>query len=57
MIAVDYKGDIYPCLRYMESSVCDKRPPYIIGNLEQGVNCTPEHCDRVKCMSCVTRRS
>jgi sulfatase maturation enzyme AslB (radical SAM superfamily) len=23
MIAVDYKGDIYPCIRYMESSLGD----------------------------------
>lgn len=33
MLAMDYKGDLYPCLRYMESSVGDSVPPYIIGNI------------------------
>jgi sulfatase maturation enzyme AslB (radical SAM superfamily) len=37
MIAVDYKGDIYPCLRYMESSLGNEVPPIIIGNVETGI--------------------
>ena len=57
MIAVDYKGDIYPCLRYMESSVNNKVPAYIIGNLEQGINRTDEHKHRIACLDCITRRS
>lgn len=57
MIAVDYKGDIYPCLRYMESSLGSNVPPYIIGNIECGINRKKEHCDRIDCMSCITRRS
>lgn len=57
MIALDYKGDIFPCLRYMESSVSDKVPPYIIGNLDCGINKIQEHKDRLECMSCITRRS
>ena len=56
-IAIDYKGDIYPCLRYMESSLGDKVPPYIIGNLNCGINHTQEHRDRIKCLNCITRRS
>ena len=57
MLAVDYKGDIYPCLRYMESSVADEVPPYIIGNIEDGINNKPEHSERIDCFKCVTRRS
>lgn len=57
MIAVDYKGDIYPCLRYMESSVGNKVPAYIIGNVECGVNIKKEHCERIDCMACITRKS
>jgi radical SAM protein with 4Fe4S-binding SPASM domain len=57
MLAMDYKGDIYPCLRYMESSLGNKVPPFTIGNLEDGINCKKEHCDRVNCLSCITRRS
>jgi radical SAM protein with 4Fe4S-binding SPASM domain len=37
MIAVDYKGDIYPCIRYMESSLGNSAPPIIIGNVYDGI--------------------
>jgi hypothetical protein len=37
MISVDYKGDIYPCIRYMESSLGNEVPPVIIGNVYDGV--------------------
>lgn len=57
MIAVDWKGDIYPCLRYMDNAICGKQEPYIIGNVDTGIMATPEQCARVDCMACVTRRS
>lgn len=57
MLAVDWKGDIYPCLRYMESSVGSNQPAYIIGNIYDGICRTEEHCKRIDCLSCVTRRS
>lgn len=57
MLAVDWKGDIYPCLRYMESSVGSKVEPYIIGTVDDGINIKKEHCDRLDCFRCVTRRS
>ena len=57
MIAMDYKGDIFPCLRYMETSSNTKYPSYIIGNIKDGINILPEHKERVECMACVTRRS
>ena len=37
MISVDYKGDIYPCIRYMESSLGNQVPPIIIGNVYDGI--------------------
>ena len=37
MLAIDWKGDLYPCLRYMESSTGDNHQ-YIIGNVTQGIN-------------------
>lgn len=37
MLAVDYKGDLYPCLRYMESSIGQNQLPYIIGNINDGI--------------------
>lgn len=57
MIAVDYKGDIFPCLRYMESSLGEDVPPLIIGTVKDGIMTTPEQTECVKCMKCVTRRS
>ncbi len=53
MLAVDWRGDLYPCLRYMETSLGGQQEPYKIGDIEHGV------CDagRVNCLDCITRRS
>lgn len=53
MLAVDYRGDLYPCVRYMESSLGGKAEPYVIGNIKDGV-CRK---DRLECLRCITRRS
>ena len=53
MLAVDYKGDLYPCLRSMESSVGDKVEPYIIGNIYEGIT----RQDKVDVLNKITRRS
>ena len=37
MYALDYKGDIYSCLRFMESSLGEDAPPLIIGNIDRGI--------------------
>lgn len=42
MLAVDYKGDLYPCLRYMESSIGQNQSPYIIGNINDGIGYTQQ---------------
>lgn len=57
MLGVDWKGDLYPCLRYMDNSICGKQPPYTIGNVYHGIMQTPEEIQRVKCLGCITRRS
>lgn len=57
MLAVDYKGDFYPCLRFMESSIGDKIEPYIIGNVFEGIGKTQTTCDKISCLDCITRRS
>ena len=53
MLAMDYKGDLYPCLRYMESSVGDKVEPYIIGNIKKGIT----QQDKIDKLNEITRRS
>jgi radical SAM protein with 4Fe4S-binding SPASM domain len=47
MISVDYKGDIYPCIRYMESSLGNDVEPIIIGNVNTGMMVD------AKCKACI----
>lgn len=57
MLALDPDGVIYPCLRYMESSLGDDQDPYSIGDVEHGI-CQTE-CDkcRVECLRKIDRRT
>lgn len=57
MLSVDWKGDLYPCIRYMESSLGNQQKPLIIGNVRDGILVTQEHKDIDKCLKCITRRS
>lgn len=57
MLALDYKGDLYPCLRYMESSLGDSRKPMIIGNIRDGIASKQCEKDCLKCLNAITRRS
>lgn len=55
MISVDYKGDIYPCIRYMESSLGSDVPPIIVGNVYDGICVKPEHKNCSECLKAVNR--
>ncbi len=57
MLACDPDGNLYPCLRYMESSVGNNVPAFRIGNLDDGIGSTDEYKQKIKCMKCITRRS
>lgn len=57
MIAVDYKGDIYPCLRYMESSIGDDIEPLIIGTVDKGFMFDEKTKKIVNDMRKITRKS
>ena len=57
MIAVDWKGNIYPCLRFMPSSLGTDREPLIIGNVNDGLLKTKKQCEVNDCLKCLTRRS
>jgi hypothetical protein len=48
MIAIDWKGDIFPCLRYMESSIGQDQSPYTIGNVYEGIGQTAETKRRIE---------
>lgn len=57
MLSCDPDGYLYPCIRYMESSLGKKIEPYRIGNVDDGLSATPEDIQRIKCLQCITRRS
>ena len=57
MISVDWKGDIYPCVRYMDSSLNGKQPAYKIGDIYDGIAKNDSQCSRCQEMSCITRKS
>ena len=57
MLAIDPQGNIYPCLRYMDSSLGTDQLPMIFGTVEDGIGNQPLYANRVKCMSCVNRRT
>ena len=57
MLAMDPDGKLFPCLRYMESSIGDLREPLIIGDVFNGLMQKQCHKDCMECMSKITRRS
>ena len=42
MLAFDPKGDAFPCIRYMHSSLNDDQPPLKIGDCWEGIYSKPE---------------
>lgn len=57
MLAMDPDGRLYPCLRYMESSIGTDQPPLLIGDVWNGIAQRQCEKDCVKCMDSITRRS
>ena len=57
MLSCDPDGVLYPCIRYMESSLGTDQPPIIIGNVDDGIAPTQEIKDCISCLQCITRRS
>lgn len=57
MIAVDTVGNIYPCIRYMASSLGNFQKPLIIGDVENGILQTKEQRKIDSCLKCITRKS
>lgn len=56
MLAVNYKGEIFPCIRFMESSLSGKAEPYKIGTVENGIAIQDEEKQRLKCLNCLDRK-
>ena len=54
MTAFNYKGDMYPCIRFMESSTGYNVEPFIVGNIEHGLCGTPEEKEKYEKVSSLT---
>lgn len=57
MLSCDPDGYLYPCIRYMESSLGDEREPLRIGDVDNGIAQCEKHKCIVDCLNCITRRS
>lgn len=57
MIAFNYKGDIYPCIRYMESSLNNNQQSLPLGNINTGYLVTEQEQKNLTLISNITRRS
>lgn len=57
MIACDWDGRIYPCIRYMEMSLGNDQPPLVIGNVDDGILQTPEQTACYECLRKIDRRT
>lgn len=57
MLACDPDGLLYPCIRYMESSIGTEQPPLRIGDVRNGIAYCNEYKNTLSCLKCITRRS
>ena len=57
MLSCDPDGYLYPCIRYMESSLGNDQPPIRIGHVDTGLVTTDEEKETVRCLNCITRRT
>lgn len=55
MLACDPDGKLFPCIRYMESSLGNTVPPIIIGDVDNGV-CQRPHEQKLLCDMCAVNR-
>ena len=57
MLALDYQGNYYPCIRFMKSSLGENIKPIIIGNNEHGLFFTKQEKNNQKCLQNCTRKN
>lgn len=57
MLALDPDGYLYPCIRYMESSLGTDRPPLRIGHVDIGIAQTECHKNCMDCLNNIDRRT
>lgn len=57
MLAVDWRGYLYPCIRYVDTSLGTEREPIIIGDVDNGLAQRQCEKDCIACMRKINRRT
>lgn len=57
MLSIDPDGDLYPCIRYMHSSLGDMQKPLRIGDVYNGIGQLECDKDCLHCLDNITRKS
>lgn len=57
MLSMDPDGYLYPCIRYMESSLGADRKPLRIGHVDEGIGQTECTHNCINCLNAITRRT
>lgn len=57
MLSCDPDGYLFPCIRYMESSLGGEQEPYSIGHVDRGICRTECEKCRVECLRKIDRRT
>lgn len=57
MLAMDPDGKLFPCIRYMESSLGSVREPMVIGNVWDGIASKPCEKNCIECLNRIDRRT
>lgn len=56
-LALDYQGKLYPCIRYMSSSLNNKQEPIYIGDISHGICITQKEKENFEKINNITRQS
>lgn len=57
MLAVDHEGYLYPCIRFMSSSIGEDIPPFKIGDIDSWIGGKQEYEDNLKLLKTLTIRN
>lgn len=57
MLSCDPDGYLYPCIRYMESSLGNDQKPLRIGHVDEGLAQRKCEQDCIHCLQCIDRRT
>lgn len=57
MLSCDPDGKLFPCIRYMESSLGGDQDPYSIGDVDNGIGKCDCHACRLECLNSINRKT